>query len=234
MRGTVRDPNNEKKIGPLREAFGPEFEKITLVQADLLDEESIEKAIEGSTFVAHVASPFVIDNPKDENVLIKPAVEGTLAVLKACAKHGVKRVVLTSSIASILDVAKEDEPDDDIYTEEHWSNPDRPGGMQAYSKSKVLAERAAWDYVASLPDDQKFELSVINPGLVLGPSFVNTDFASGEIAGNLMNNKMPAIPKLSLACVDVREVAQAHVAALKSDEAQGKRFILVNDTYWMS
>ena len=173
----------------------------------MLDEDSIEKAIEGSDVVAHVASPFVIEAPKDEKVLIKPAVEGTLAVLRACRKNGVKRVVVTSSVASIMDVHPDLAPDDDVYTEEHWSDPDRPAGMSAYSKSKVMAEKAAWEYVDKLSEDEKIELTTINPAFVLGPALTGGSFASGHVCENMMMNKFPAFPKLSFGIVDVREVA---------------------------
>ena len=84
VRGTVRSTNNAAKIDPLRKAFGDLFDNLELVQADLLEADSMTRAIEGSTYVMHVASPFVIAEPKDENELIKPAQEGTLNVLRAC------------------------------------------------------------------------------------------------------------------------------------------------------
>ena len=234
VRGTVRDPKNEKKVEPLKKAFGDKFESLTLVAADLLDEDSLDKAIEGSTHVAHVASPFIIGEPKDEKELINPAVNGTLAVLKACRKHKVKRVVVTSSVASVCDTHPDDEPDDDIYNESHWSDPDRPDGMSAYAKSKVMAERAAWEYLEGLPEDEKFEMTVINPCFVVGPTMIGGDFSSGKVVRMLMMSEFPAIPKISFGTVDVREVAQAHVNALKIDEAQGKRFILSNECLWFT
>ena len=102
VRGTVRSKTNESKIAPIREGIGELFDQLELVEADLLDEESLIKAVEGSTYVLHVASPFVLEEPKDENVLIKPAVEGTLAVMKAAKASKTKRVVVTSSIAAIV------------------------------------------------------------------------------------------------------------------------------------
>ena len=102
VRGTVRSTSNAEKIDPLRQSFGELFDQMELVEADLLDPASIERAVQGSTYVLHVASPFVLEEPRDENVLIRPAVEGTLSVLRACAKAGVQRVAMTSSIASIV------------------------------------------------------------------------------------------------------------------------------------
>jgi nucleoside-diphosphate-sugar epimerase len=107
VRGTVRDKNNEKKVAPIRKAFGENFSKLELVEADLLKPETLDAAIAGQDFVVHTASPFVLEAPKDENDLIRPAVDGTLAVVRAAHKHKVKRVVITSSVVSIM-VQKEE------------------------------------------------------------------------------------------------------------------------------
>jgi len=124
--------------------------------------------------VVHTASPFPDNQPKDENVLIKPAVEGTLAVMRAAHKHKVKRVVITSSVASIM--MKTNTNKKDSYNEDDWSDLEACG---AYEKSKTLAEKAAWDFLYSLPKEEQFELVTINPSLILGPSIVQTDFTSG-------------------------------------------------------
>ena len=102
VRGTVRDKTNEKKIAPIRKAFGENFDQLELFEADLLKPETLDAAIEGMTYVVHTASPFPLETPKDENTLIRPAVEGTLAVMRAAHKHKVKRVVITSSVAAIF------------------------------------------------------------------------------------------------------------------------------------
>lgn len=116
----------------------------------MLDEKSIIQAIQGAEFVVHTASPFPIKQPRDEMELIRPAVEGTLAVMKGCHQHKVKRVVITSSIAAIAECAPQDRPADQIFNETMWSNP-VGNHISAYSKSKTLAERAAWDFQKSLP-----------------------------------------------------------------------------------
>merc|ERR1719464_687511 len=119
VRGTVRSTSNATKIEPLKAGFGEWFDKIELVEADLLDEASIIKACEGATYVIHTASPFLPALPEEE--LVKPAVEGTMAVMKACTQHKVKRVVVTSSVASIAGVAKKDAPaDGEMFNESHW------------------------------------------------------------------------------------------------------------------
>jgi len=142
----VRDSKNEAKMAPLRKAFGDYYDKVEFVEADMLNAESLAKAISGSTYVVHTASPVVFNVPEEE--LIRPAVEGTMAVMKACSASGVKRCVITSSVASVLAMAKADKPDPQtgVYDETCWSNPARAEGMHAYIKSKTLAEKAAWDY----------------------------------------------------------------------------------------
>ena len=147
VRGTVRDSKNEAKTAPLRKAFGEYFNKLELVDADLLNTESVTKAIAGSTYVVHTASPFFF--PENDEDVIKPAVDGTMAVMQACsASGGVKRCVITSSIAAVFCPAKADAPDQETgcFDETIWSNPDRPEGLGGYPKSKTLAEKAAWDY----------------------------------------------------------------------------------------
>ena len=120
--------------------------------------------MEGSTYIVHTASPFPIEKPKDEMVLIEPAVEGTLAVMKAARLNKVKRVVITSSVASIFKTGVEGQTH---FTENDWTDTKI---AQPYEKSKTLAEKAAWDFIAELPDDEKFEVATINPGLVVGPN----------------------------------------------------------------
>lgn len=98
----MRDKNNESKINPLIDGFGDLFYQLELVEANLLNAQSLEEAIQGADYVVHTASPFPEKMPKDENLIIKPAVDGTLAVMKAAHKNRVKRVVITSSVAAIM------------------------------------------------------------------------------------------------------------------------------------
>jgi dihydroflavonol-4-reductase len=140
VRGTVRSTTNQEKIAPLKEAFGEYFDQLELAEADLLNEESLFKAIEGSTYVVHTASPFPIANPKNEDVLIKPAVEGTLAVMRAALKNKVKRVVITSSVAAIYVASDKTKTD---FSTADWTDLTR---ATPYEKSKTMAEKAAWEF----------------------------------------------------------------------------------------
>ena len=148
VRGTVRSVSNAAKIQPLKDAFGEYFSQLELVEADLTNEQSLQKAIEGATYVVHTASPFPLANPKNDDEVIKPAVEGTLSVMRACKQHKVKRVVITSSMLTMIDD----------------KNPN------VYAKSKILADKASYDFVEALPADEKMELVTIHPGLILGPN----------------------------------------------------------------
>ena len=205
IRGTVRSTTNEAKIAPLKQAFGEYFDQLELVEADMLKEETLFKAIEGSTYVVHTASPFPIAKPKHEDVLIKPAVEGTMAVMRAAHKNKVKRVVITSSVAAIYVSADKNKRD---FSVEDWTDLKL---ATPYEKSKTMAEKAAWDFQATLPDDEKMEIVTVNPGLVLGPNLNKAQFSSGDIIKKLMMKELPGLPKMQMPIVDVRDVAEAHL-----------------------
>ena len=215
VRGTVRDKKNEAKLAPLRKAFGDNFSKLELVEADLLKPETIDEAVKGCDYVVHTASPFPIEAPKDENVLIRPAVEGTMAAVRAAHKYKVKRIVITSSVAAIMGQSEENMKE--IYTENDWTDVKAVG---AYEKSKTLAEKAAWDYMHSLPEEERFEIVTINPVLIMGPSLITGDFSSGQVIMKLLSGKFPGMPKIMMPIVDVRNCAEAHLQALKVDEAK--------------
>ena len=121
----------------------------------------------------------------------------------------------------------------EVFDESHWSDVNWPN-ISAYEKSKTLAERAAWDFVAAQPENERIQLTVINPTFIIGPTLIPGDFSSGKVIGMFMNDNMPGgCPRIKMGTVDVRDIAKAHVSAIKSDEAQGKRFILAGDeTYW--
>lgn len=176
----------------------------------------------------HVASPFFFEGTYEYFVL--PAVNGTTAVMKACQAAGVKRCVVTSSVAAVMCPAAADRPADGVFNETHWTNNDRPEGVTNYFKSKTLAEKAAWDFVAELPDDQKFELVTINPAFVMGPPMRKEPFQSGQWLQSLMEGKMEKISADRFCVVDVRDVAFAHIAAIKVQAAAGRRFLLVHSS----
>ena len=228
IRGTVRDCNNAVKIDPLKKTLGEAlFAQMELVEADLLNETSIANAIAGSVFVVHTASPFVLANPEDPDTLIRPAVEGTTAVLRGCKTHNVRRLAITSSIAAIRSVKPEDWPANNTFDESFWSDtsPENPG-ITTYNKSKTLAEKAAWDFQESLPEAERFDIVTLNPALIMGPAHQTNEFASGGIVRDMMASSGP-VGRTKMGMVDVRDVAKAHLLAIKVDAAKNRRFLLV-------
>jgi nucleoside-diphosphate-sugar epimerase len=226
VRGTVRNRRDPAKTAHL-DAMGPGLE---LVCADLERDDGWAAAVEGCGAVLHVASPFPAALPDDEAALVRPAVEGTRRVLRACARSrgAVRRVVVTSSLAAI--VYGHDRAGERVFTEADWSNAER---CAPYQKSKTLAERLAWDFVAALPPDERFELTVVNPGFVIGPVLGREVGTSGELVRKLLCRELPACPALGWAMVDVRDVASAHRLALESPRAAGERYIAAGPHVWM-
>lgn len=231
VRGTVRSLKNEDKTRPLKSLCPEAKHQLELVEADLTRDAGWKDAVKGCVYVIHVASPFPNAPPKEESDLLRPAVDGTKRVLRACADAGtVKRVVLTSSIGSIHGESTAEK--DRLYTEDDWSDVNSPA-IDAYAKSKTLAERAAWNFVQELPPDQKFELSVINPGLVMGPVISGVVCTSIELIKRLMDGSMPLIPRINLCLCDVRDVAAAHLKAMTIPEAANQRHLIVASHLWL-
>jgi nucleoside-diphosphate-sugar epimerase len=221
VRTTVRSLSREPEVRAMLEAAGAKLgDKLTFVAADLLDDAGWPEAMAGCDFVLHVASPFPTTQPKNEDDLIIPARDGALRVLRAARDAKVKRVVLTSSFAA---VGYSTPPIARPFTEEDWTDP--TDNVTAYVKSKTLAERAAWDFIDK--DGGSLELAVINPVGILGPA-LGTDLSSSvELVVGLMKGAMPGMPKLSFGIVDVRDVASAHLLAMKSPKAAGERFLAI-------
>jgi len=229
VRGTVRNLKDPKKVQHLFELGSKPGHHLELVEADLDKLQGWKEAVEGCRWIQHVASPFPATAPADENELIRPAVDGTLRVMQAAADSGtVQRVVLTSSVAAVA--YGHGDTGGRVLTEEDWSVPEK---CEAYQKSKTLAEKAAWDFLARLPEPHRLELSVINPGFVAGPLSGPDIGTSGEVVGRLMRRELPACPEIGFATVDVRDVAVAHRLATETPAAAGHRFIIAGDHVWM-
>ncbi|MEP6896799.1 MAG: NAD-dependent epimerase/dehydratase family protein, partial [Chloroflexota bacterium] len=147
VRGTLRSMNRENELRATIARFVQADERLAFIQADLLKDDGWTEAVSGCDYVLHIASPFPFEVPEDENELIRPAKEGTLRVLRAAANNGVKRVVLTSSVAAISAGYPREKTH---FDEKDWSLSDSPT-IGAYPKSKTLAERAAWEFIKNLP-----------------------------------------------------------------------------------
>jgi dihydroflavonol-4-reductase len=194
-------------------------------ELDLMKDEGWDKAMEGCSFVLHVASPFVVKVPKDENILIKPAVEGTLRALKAAKKAGIERVVLTSSTVAMhggkTGLVK--------INNNSWTYLDEKN-VTAYFKSKTLAEKSAWDFINNQTRGSNLELVVVNPGPIYGPTLTgNLANESMDFIIKLISGKVPVLPFACNIMSDVRDVAAIHVAAMENEKANGKRFIVTSE-----
>jgi nucleoside-diphosphate-sugar epimerase len=222
VRTTVRSLEREADVRAMLRAGGAEpGDALSFVAADLMSDAGWPQAVAQCDYVLHVASPFPAGVPDHEDDLIVPAREGALRVLRAARDAGVKRVVLTSSFAAIGYGSK---PTDVPYSEENWT--DLSGGhVSAYVKSKTLAERAAWDFIAS--EGGALELSVVNPVAVFGPVLGPDYSTSIHLLRRLMDGDLPGVPRLSFGAVDVRDVADLHQRAMISPAAKGQRFLAV-------
>lgn len=222
VRTTVRALKRERDVRAMLKEGGAEpGDRLSFVAADLERDAGWSEAASGCEYVLHVASPFPQDLPKHEDELIVPAREGALRVLRAARDAGVKRVVLTSSFAA---VGYGHAPRSAPFDETTWTNPDAEG-VQPYVKSKTLAERAAWDFVAK--EGKGLELAAVNPVGVFGP-VLGPDFSTSISAIQMMlDGKMPACPRVYFGVVDVRDVADLHLRAMTDPAAKGERFLAV-------
>lgn len=227
VRGTVRSLSREGKIRQNLAKYIEANDRLEFVQADLSKDAGWDAAMRGCQYVLHVASPFPSAQAKNEDDLIIPAREGTLRVLRAASEAGIKRVVQTSSVAAIFEGYG---PEGRIFDENDWSNLD--GKISAYSKSKTLAERAAWDFIKNLSGPNPLELAVINPGFVLGPYLSPEISTSGQLHYKLLRHEVPGVPRARMHIVDVRDVAAAHISAMTTPEAAGQRFCCVAPYVW--
>lgn len=225
VRGTVRSLKDEKKVKPIREAAGNFSNQLELVETDLLNADCWKSIVKDCSLVIHVASPFPLNQPENEDLILKPAINGTINVLKACIDTKVRRVVVTSSGLAMFG-AKFDE--NRTYSEKDWGEAE---GAYAYCKSKILAEKAAWDFVADRKKNgQKcFELAVINPTFILGPPVNNSEGTSMTRFISVLEGRMEKVPELYLPTCDVRDVALAHYKAATLPQAAGERIAVASE-----
>jgi dihydroflavonol-4-reductase len=195
---------------------------LELVEADLTSEDGWPAALAGVDEVHHVASPIPAAQPHNPDDLIVPAREGTVRVLQAARDAGARRVVLTSSFAAVGYSPKSDHD----YTEEDWTDPETPG-LPPYPRSKTIAERAAWDFIGTAGGDT--ELVVMNPTFIAGPSLVPGLRSTLTHFKAIIDGTIPALPRQRFGVADVRDVAVAHVLAMATPAAAGKRYLLLAD-----
>lgn len=235
VRGTVRSIENQAKVGPLKTLVHEAKHPLELVEANLNSDKGWDQAVSGCWAVIHVASALPsLTEHQSEDYFVVPAVQGTLRVLQAAAREGVKRVIITGSFSSVHgDPApiKTNKP----YTEEDLTDLTFPG-LEFYAKSKTLAESAAWDFVNSLPVDQMIDLTVLLPTLVIGPPLLRAhgSATSVEVISTILNRTYPGVAPLQMIICDVRDVAKAHLKALVTPESAGHRILLHSCSMWLS
>ena len=218
VKGSLRNINREDEV---RKTFQKDSEnhKLEFCKLDLLNDAGWDEAASDCDFLLHIASPFTIEEPKKESLIIDPALEGTLRALNAAKNSSkVKKVVLTSSMAAIAYGH-----DKKLCTPEDWTDITKDVG--AYVKSKTIAEKAAWDFVKNNKANS-FSITTIHPGMVFGPLLTDDiDGASAGLLSKMSNGKIPALPNAYFTVVDVRDIAKLHVESLCNNKSDYKRII---------
>ena len=228
VRTTVR---NLAREGGVRAALGKAVDpqdRLSFFAAELMGDAGWDAATAGCDYVLHVASPLGVAEPKDPNELITPAREGAKRAVAAAIKAGVKRVVLTSSVAA---TSKGVKGPDSVADETQWTDLSDPL-VSAYARSKTLAEQAAWELIKG--SGGATTLATVNPALVLGPVLSGDFSESVQVVERLMSGRVPGLPRLGFNVVDVRDVADLHIRAMTAPEAAGQRFIAAGTYAWMA
>jgi dihydroflavonol-4-reductase len=228
VRTTVRSLGREPQVRDMLAKIAPDQSKLSFFAADLTSDTGWAEAMEGMDFVQHIASPVPATLPKNDDELVIPAREGALRALRFGRDAGVKRVVMTSSMAAVaygLDGAPSKPLDETNWTDENHAD------TSPYIRSKVIAERAAWAFMKA--EGGTMELTTINPGAVLGPVLGSDFSASVLLVEKLLSGAFPACPRIGFALVDVRDIADLHVRAMTSAKAAGERFLGAGKFYWM-
>ena len=228
VRTTVRDLSREGEVRAMVAEQVDPGNRLSVHAANLSRDDGWEAAIDGAEHVLHVASPLGVPPPKNPDDLIIPARDGAVRVVRAAIRAGVARVVMTSSVAATSLGSRGLDSDGD---ETVWTDPNDPKA-DAYTRSKTVAERAAWDLIAA--EGGATNLAVVNPALVIGP-VLGRDFSdSVQVVQRLLSGKVPGLPRLGFNIVDVRDVADLHVRAMTDPAAAGQRFIASGDYAWMA
>ena len=222
VRATVRTEARAEQLRAALDARGIPTANLEFAFVDLDADPGWAEAVAGCEEIHHVASPIMVVQPEDPEDLIRPAREGALRVLRAARDAGARRVVLTSSYAAIGYTPKTSGE----YDEEDWTDPDTPG-MPAYPRSKVIAERAAWDFIAA--EGQGLELVSVAPTFILGPGLTGQIGTSLWFVKSLFDGTFPAVPKQRFGVADVRDVADLHLRAMRVPEAAGRRYLCLAD-----
>ena len=227
VRTTVRSLSKEASVRAAVSGQVDPGDRLTVVAADLTSDTGWDAAMAGCDYVLHVASPMGNEAATDPEALIGPARDGALRVLRAAVEARVKRVVLTSSTAASSPPLTDA---DSLNDESVWTDPQRAGSP--YRQSKVLAERAAWDFMRTHGGDT--ELTAILPTAIFGPVLTTESLGSVLVIAAFLNGRMPGIPRRGFNVIDVRDLAEVHIRAMTAPQAAGERFIAAGDFLWMA
>lgn len=228
VRATVRSLSRETEVRASLGTLVDPGDRLSFHAADLTSDAGWAEAVAGCDYVQHVASPLPSSDPKSDDELVIPARDGALRVLKAARDAGVKRVVMTASVACIAyGRGGRATP----HTEADWSDETNLKDTGPYERSKTIAERAAWDWMKR--EGGALELTTVNPGAVLGPVFGKDFSASLEIVKLILQGALPGCPRFGFPIVDVRDVADLHYRAMLAPNAAGERYIAANGYFWM-
>ncbi|MCB1518908.1 MAG: aldehyde reductase [Hyphomicrobiaceae bacterium] len=225
VRGSLRSLNRADKVRKTLENAGADISNLEFVALDLMKDEGWDEAMQGVSYLQHVASPFVTVMPKDRNELVRPAVEGTTRALRAALNADVKRIVVTSSFAAIgygWGGTKAH------FTADDWTKLGQED-VNAYIESKTRAEQAAWDLMREA--GREADLATINPGMIVGPLLDEDPGTSASLVVDALKGRFPAVPNIAMVFIDVRDVAAMHVAAMENADAGGKRHPATTGTY---
>lgn len=229
VRGTVRNKVKGERIVEALAANAIDTSKLELIEADLDKDAGWKDAVQDCRYVQHIASPFPLESPSNRESLVPAARAGAMRVIEHATGAGAERIVMTSSMVSMMGQAGRDEHM--LVKENDWSDPNwKP--LTAYPVSKTRAERAVWDYVES--HDMKDRLATVCPGLVFGPDSYNNSGASLAIITAMFIGKMPMIPRIAYPIVDVRDCASLHIKAMTTPDAGGRRLMSASNTLWFS
>ncbi len=203
------------------------IERLTVVPLNLLSDEGWDAAMQGVDAVMHTASPVPVVQPKDEMDVIRPARDGAMRAAQAAHRAGIKRFIMTSSIAAVMGCDMR--PDQTAYDETNWTDPTR-SDVIPYSRSKTIAEKAVWDWAKDNAPEMK--ITMINPAFVMGPALDTDISASLHLVERLMKGTDPLLPNIGFTIVDVRDVALMHLRALERPDSAGQRFIGAERFMW--
>jgi dihydroflavonol-4-reductase len=225
VRGSVRNAAKGEHIRKVLQQHGADTSKLSFVELDLMSDGGWQEAMHGVKHLIHTASPFITHLPKHEDEVVRPAIDGTRRALSAALSAGVERIVLTSSEVAVG--RGHTKSPERILTEADWSDVDAPG-MTPYFKSKTLAERAAWAIMEEA--GRRDDMTVINPGLILGPLLEEDFGTSGGIIRKMMSGQFPGAPDLHFSIVDVRDATDLHILAMTDERGFGHRIFASDST----